>query len=89
MTPDGTLAVVRGRDYHVDWLGADGRWTSSPKMPFDWQRVSDARKEALIDSTVKEWQATFDEVAGAPSRGVGGGSPLLLPLQQLPWLSSP
>jgi hypothetical protein len=76
ITADGTLAMVRGRDYHVDWLGADGRWTSSPKMSFDWQRVSDERKETLIDSTVKAWQKTFDEVAGMPTRGgdAGGGS---------------
>ena len=74
MTRDGTLAIVRGRDYHVDWLGADGRWTSSPKMPFDWQRVSDTRKETLIDSTVKAWQKSFDEVAGMTASGGGGGS---------------
>jgi len=74
MTADGRLAIVRGRDYHVDWLEADGRWTSSPKMPFDWQRVSDARKEMLIDSTVKAWQASFDDVAGATGSGGGGGA---------------
>lgn len=73
ITADGTLAIVRGRDYHVDWLAVDGRWTSSPKMPFGWQRVSDARKETLIDSTVKAWQKTFDEVAGMPTRGGGAG----------------
>ena len=40
---DGSVAVVRGRDYHVDWLGKDGRWTSSPKMPFTWEHLDDAQ----------------------------------------------
>ena len=47
-------------------------------MPFDWQRVSDERKQALIDSTVKSWQAIYDEVesrrrVGAARTGGGGG----------------
>jgi len=72
--PDGSLAIVRGRDYHVDWLDGNGRWSSSPKMPFDWQRVDDARKQTLIDSAVKDWQATFDRVAQARRSAGGGGS---------------
>jgi hypothetical protein len=49
---DGTVAVVRGHDYHVDWLTPDGEWTSSDKLPFDWKRVSDDDKPRLRDSTV-------------------------------------
>jgi hypothetical protein len=74
--PDGSLAVIRARDYHVDWLDADGRWSSTPKMPFDWQRVSDERKQTLIDSAVKAWQAGYDQVEASRRRGatrVGGG----------------
>jgi hypothetical protein len=52
VTRDGTVAVLRTGDYHIDWLDATGKWTSSAKMPFDWQRVDDARKTTLIDSTV-------------------------------------
>jgi hypothetical protein len=70
--PDGSIAVIRGRDYHVDWLNADGHWTSSPKMPFDWQHVDDAHKLALIDSAVAEEQAVMDQVAAG--RGGGGGT---------------
>ena len=50
LLPDGTIALVRGRDYHVDWLGADGSVTSSPKIPFHWERLSDEQKVAFIDS---------------------------------------
>jgi len=48
---DGTLAVVRGQDYRVDFVSSDGKVTSSPKLPFDWQRLSDDDKAAIIDST--------------------------------------
>jgi hypothetical protein len=30
LLPDGTIALVRTKDYHVDWLNPDGTMTSSP-----------------------------------------------------------
>jgi len=48
---DGSVAIVRGLDYHVDWVNADGSITATPKLPFDWQRLSDEDKVAIIDST--------------------------------------
>jgi hypothetical protein len=48
--PDGRVAFVRWRDYRIDYLNPDGKWTSSEKLPFDWQRLTDADKERLIDS---------------------------------------
>lgn len=48
--PDGTIALVRGRDFHVDWVGPQGT-TTSPKIPFDWEHLSDEAKVALIDSS--------------------------------------
>lgn len=75
---DGTLAIVRGRDYHIDWIDASGQRTSSPKLPFDWQKVDDARKTALIDSAVADLQKVLDDVAapqaGGPGRASAGGS---------------
>lgn len=47
---DGTVAIVRGQDYHVDFIMPDGSRFSGPKLPFDWKRLSDADKQALIDS---------------------------------------
>ena len=41
--PDGTIAIVR-KDYHVDFVDADGKRTSAPKIPFDWQRLTDSAK---------------------------------------------
>jgi hypothetical protein len=50
LLPDGTIALVRTKDYHVDWLGADGTMTASPKIPFQWDRLTDEGKIAFIDS---------------------------------------
>ena len=47
---DGSLAIVRGRDYHIDWVSPDGVVTTTPKMPFAWRRMSDADKRAVLDS---------------------------------------
>jgi hypothetical protein len=73
--PNGSLAVVRGRDYHVDWLGTDGKWTATPKMAFDWQHLDDDQKTALIDSGVAAFKAQRDSLAARFASGnlAGGG----------------
>lgn len=71
---DGSLAVVRGRDYHVDWLGADGHWTASSKLPFVWKRWDDAQKAAIIDSSTAAQQIIADRMnAGRGGGGSAGG----------------
>lgn len=67
---DGSVAIVRGRDYHIDWVNADGSRTSSPKMPYEWQRLSDEDKVAFIDS-VKAARERMG--ANAPLVMMGGG----------------
>lgn len=47
---NGTIAILRGRDYHVDFVRPDGTRDSSSKIPFDWQRLSDEDKTAFLDS---------------------------------------
>jgi hypothetical protein len=75
---DGSVAILRGRDYHVDWLGADGKWRSTPKMPFEWQHLDDAQKTALIDSAlaaIKARRDSMDAIIASrgpmPARAVG------------------
>jgi hypothetical protein len=75
VVPDGSIAVVRGRDYHIDWIAPDGTSTSSAKLPFAWQHVDDARKQAMIDSAFKESQGQADQAASvrAQASNAGGG----------------
>jgi hypothetical protein len=86
---DGTIAIVRGQDYHVDWIAPDGARTSSPKLPFDWRRLTDADKTALLDSARRALErpgapgATIAATghAGAPSPNTAAGhSMTIMPL---------
>jgi hypothetical protein len=71
--PDGTIAILR-KDYHVDYVDADGKKTSGPKIPFDWQRLTDSAKTAIIDSS----KAAFERMrAGGPGAGAGG-APMII-----------
>jgi hypothetical protein len=46
---DGSVAVVRGQDYHIDFINADGSLTRGPKMAYAWEPLSDDAKVALVD----------------------------------------
>ncbi len=76
---DGTIAVVRGRDYHVDWIGADGRWRSTPKMPFAWEHLDDAQKTTLIDSALAATKARRDSMDAALAARNAGGTAVSAP----------
>ena len=43
---DGTVVIVRGQDYHLDWIAPDGTKRSTPKMPFDWRRITPEESSA-------------------------------------------
>lgn len=61
---DGSVALIRGRDYHVDWIRPDGARESTPKIPFEWRRLSEEDKIAFLDS-VKAARQRMDEQARA------------------------
>jgi hypothetical protein len=71
--------VIRGRDYHVDWVNADGSVTSSSKIPFEWQRLTDEDKVAFVDSAKAALEhsranmATIMAGGGAPGGAPPGG----------------
>jgi len=50
---DGTIAIVRAHDYHIDWVDPDGTRRSSAKMPIDWRRYTDDEKRQRVDSIKK------------------------------------
>jgi hypothetical protein len=53
VTSTGDIAIIRGKDFHVDWFGADGQRRSTPKIAFDWKRMTDEDKAQLADSVQK------------------------------------
>jgi hypothetical protein len=86
---DGSIALVRGRDYHVDFIRPDGSRESGARIPFEWRRLSDEDKVAFMDSVKAQRERMMAQmaaqdsvrgnaergarVAGAP--GAGGGPP--------------
>jgi hypothetical protein len=75
---DGSIAIVRARDYHIDWVAFDGSITSSAAIPYSPRRLTAPDKVAFVDSVRTSLQARR---ALADPRGViGSGSPQLEPL---------
>lgn len=66
---DGTVAVMRVLDYHVDYYRPDGSHVASDKLPFDWKHISDEEKTKMVDS-LQTLAKAASERAGA---GGGGG----------------
>ena len=67
---DGTVAFVRGRDYHVDFIDAGGVKRSADKIPYEWQRMNDDDKSRFLDSSkaaIERTRATI--AAGGPAAG--------------------
>ena len=70
---DGTVAIVRGHDYHIDWISPDGAMTSTAKLPFDWKRLSDEDKTRVRDSAMVA-HAKSDSADDARLRATLGGA---------------
>jgi hypothetical protein len=51
MLADGTIAVVRGEDYHIDFIGPDGGLVKGAPIPYPPRELSSRDKVALIDSS--------------------------------------
>lgn len=54
LLPDGTIAIARAQDYHMDWLSPDKQLSSSPRMPFDWRRLTLEEKKFMVDSVKRQ-----------------------------------
>ena len=88
---DGSVVIVRGRDYHLDWVGSDGKIVSAPKLPFAWRKLDDSTKIAFLDSTktamekLREAQnaarlagGTMPPMQGPPDGGGAGGGMVVM-----------
>lgn len=74
---DGSVAFIRGQDYHVDMLAPDGGMIHGDKMPYDWKRLTDEDKQRMLDSAKAEAgraRPTGSGTGGSPiSMSMGGG----------------
>jgi hypothetical protein len=69
---DGTVALVRGQDYRIDFIRPDGSAAPSRKIAFDWKRLSDDDKVALADS-IQKARAAGPQGGGMQQMIIGGG----------------
>lgn len=68
---DGSIAIVRGQDYRVDLVSPDGQKVAGSKMAFDWQRLTDEDKTAIIDSA----RTALEKQRAAMMAQMSGGDP--------------
>jgi hypothetical protein len=80
LLPDGTVAVVRGQDYHLDLWHVDGTKSSSPKIPYDWKRITIEERQALLDSVKKADEVRRASLPPLPASGRGGPPPTRRPI---------
>lgn len=87
---DGTIAVLRASDYHIDFIDSDGKVESAPKLPFPFVNLTEGDRQALIDSArtaqaaadatgqstmAREGAAVAAGVAVAKATGLNGTKP--------------
>jgi hypothetical protein len=72
---DGTIAFVKGADYSINWVDPDGSKRTTGKVPYEWQRLDDDSKAALLDSARKAFEEASKrmQAGGGPMVMMGGG----------------
>lgn len=64
---DGTIAIVRGGDYHLEIISPTGVRMSTPKVPFPWKRLSDEEKESIAKHGGNAVNQALATRAGSPA----------------------
>ncbi len=57
---DGSVAVLRAREYRIDWIGAGKVVTVGPRIPYDWKHLTDAEKASIADSVNRDRKRSYD-----------------------------
>ncbi len=72
MLADGTVAIVRGHDYHIDFITRSGEHRSAAKLPFAWKQIEPSEKQRILDSArlrdSTDRLSRTNTVAGLPTR---------------------
>ncbi|HVT40264.1 MAG TPA: hypothetical protein VHE78_14580 [Gemmatimonadaceae bacterium] len=73
---DGSVALLRGQDYHIDWIRVDGQMQPTPKVPFAWRHMTDSSKAAFIDSAKTAMEKLREQFNA--QRAAGGNMPNIM-----------
>jgi hypothetical protein len=66
---DGTIAFVKGADYSITWVRPDGTRESTGKVPYEWQRLDEDGKAALLDSARKAMEEARERAQAQMAAG--------------------
>ena len=72
---DGTIAFIKGADYSINWVAPDGSKSSTGKVPYEWQRLDEDGKMALLDSARK---AMEEQRQRMQAQMAAGGGPMAI-----------
>jgi hypothetical protein len=72
---DGTIAFVKGADYSINWVDPDGSKRTTGKVPYEWQRLDDESKAALLDSARKAMEEARERMQATMA---AGGNPMVM-----------
>ena len=70
---DGTIAFIKGADYSIHWVAPDGSKSTTGKVPYEWQRLDEDGKIALLDSARK---ALEEQRTRMQAQMAAGGGPM-------------
>jgi hypothetical protein len=91
VTSDGAVAVLRGREYRVDFYNGDGTRTAGPRLPYAWKPLDDAEKTRVADSINTYRRKQFDDMieelkqrAMDPNQKIGPGNEKIIMVDGMP-----
>lgn len=74
---DGRVAIVRAKDYHIEWLAPDGKQAVGPATPYERVRITNAEREAFLASQTRPGNII---ISSAPGAGSAPGAPRAAPI---------
>jgi hypothetical protein len=88
---DGTLAVLRGREYRIDFYDGEGTRTAGPRLFYPWKQLDDVEKTRIVDSINTQRRKQFDEMiedmrkqAMNPEQKIGPGGEKIIIVDGMP-----
>jgi hypothetical protein len=88
---DGAVAVIRGREYRVDFFDGDGARTAGPRLQYPWKQLDEAEKTHIVDSINTQRRKQFDEMiddmrkqAENPNQKIGPGGEKIIIVDGMP-----
>jgi len=88
---DGAVAVLRGREYRIDFYDGEGARTAGPRLQYPWMQLDDAGKTHIVDSINTQRRKQFDEMiddmrkqAENPNQKIGPGGEKIIIVDGMP-----